>query len=149
MRVLVVGASGILAPAAATLHARGDHVIGVARSGDGMPPGVEVALVDATVGPLPTGWDAALVYAPAVSAPTLDLLRAAGRVVLVRGSRYADPALGELVVPPDTLQLGWHVAADGDVRWHTPTEVSVAAMEVLDSGDGAVLGSVRPWDHRP
>lgn len=154
-RVLVVGATGILAPAAAALAARGDEVTGVARSAAGMPDGVQALTVDARAADaFGTGrWQAALVYAPAVSDGSLEALRRVvdGRVVVVRVSAAADPARGEFALEPEVLQLGWAVdeGAPSSTRWHTPDEVSRAALAVLADGRGRVLGAVRPWPSRP
>lgn len=146
--MLVVGAGGILAPAAAALVARGDSVTGIATSIAGIPEGVEAIAADgrepATFGG--RTWDAAVVYLPAVSDASLAVLTdaVAGPVVRVAVSAAADPALGEFEVEPGALQLGWQ-----DGRWHTPAEVSAAALEVLADGAGRVLGVVRPWGERP
>ena len=67
---------------------------------------------------------------------------------IVRVSAAVDPALGDPYMPDDVLQLGWF-DEDAGPRWHTPTEVSAAALAVLDDGVGRTLGSVRPWDRRP
>src|SRR5689334_10427636 len=119
-----------------------------------MPAGVEPVVADASVDRLPTGWDAAVVYCPAVSEAAIAALDEQGRVLRVRTSAAADPQrAGEdfdpATLPADTLQLGWHLDADGDARWHTPAEVSAAALAVLDSGTSAVLGVVRPWGGHP
>jgi hypothetical protein len=154
---LVIGATGILRPAAAELVARGGHVVGVSRTG-GEVGGVVSVAVDATDAAALAAaladlrWDDALVYAPAVSVASLSHVRARTprRTVLVRTSGAADPAHGVLIVPRDTLQLGWTEAAtDEGARWHTPDEVSRAALEVLASGEAATLGTVRPWSDRP
>ncbi|MFS0895157.1 hypothetical protein [Microbacterium sp. 179-I 3D3 NHS] len=153
--ILVVGASGILAPAASVLVSRGAAVTGVGRSRP-MPDGVEAVHVDARdLGALDAAlgsrrWDAALVYDPAVTESTLPRLAAAidGRLVRVRTSAAADPAHGEPALLADTLQLGWHEEGD-EVRWHTPDEVSAAALVVFDDGDPCTLGVVRPWERRP
>ena len=155
-RTLVIGASGILAPLAAALAAAGDEVTGVARTRSA-PPGVATVLVDAGSpdalrSELGGGdWECAVVYAPAVSADSLAAVAAlvSGRTVVVRTSASADPARGPLRIPDDTLQLGWTSASDGGPRWHSPEEVSAAALLVLADGDGRVLGRVRPWDERP
>lgn len=150
-RVLVVGATGILCPAAASLVARGDAVTGVSRTSDGEPDGVQPLLGDAhDPGLFDGSWDSAVVYAPAVSDESLAAIRSRvdGRVVLVRVSAAVDPALGDPHVPGDVLQLGWF-DEDAGARWHTPTEVSAAVLAVLDDGVGRTLGSVRPWDRRP
>lgn len=153
--VLVVGASGILAPAASGLVARGARVTGISRSRP-VPRGVVPLHVDAhdlrelDRALAESRWDAALVYEPAVSAETLRRVGAAvdGRTVLVCPSGAADPALGEPAPVRDTLLLGWTRDASG-VRWHTPQEVSDAALDVLDDGAFRMLGVVRPWEDRP
>lgn len=155
MAVLVVGASGILAPAAATLLGRGEAVVGVARR-HRVPAGVEPLLLDATdaaaVGDAirERELSAAIVYEPAVTDASLAVLRShVPRVVLVRTTAAVDPALGEPARPPaDTLQLGWTAFRNG-TRWHCPEEVSAAAVDVLDDGAGRTLGSIRPWSARP
>jgi hypothetical protein len=148
MRVVVVGAGGILAPAAAALAARGDEVTGVALSCSGIPGGVVSLVADAREPATFAGrrFDAGIVYLPAVTPESLAALAdaVAGPVVRVATSSGADPALGDVVTAPWTLQLGWH-----EGRWHTPAEVSDAALEVLADGRGRVLGSVRPWEDRP
>lgn len=147
---LVVGATGILAPAASSLAARGMRVIGISRHGGADSIGVDARDADALAAALRgVAWHDALVYAPAVSDATLAFVRAStpGRCVLVRTSGAADPARGILVVPRDTLQLGWTTGPEP--RWHTPEEVSAAALEVLDDGRPRTLGTVRPWSDRP
>lgn len=148
--VLVVGATGILGPAAAAFTARGDDVIRISRSGRAGSIGVDASDAQALSEALADrSWDDALVYRPAVSDASLAFVRAAtpGRCVQVRTSAAADPALGILVIPRDTLQLGW--TGDPERRWHTPAEVSCAALEVLADGRPRTLGAVRPWNDRP
>lgn len=152
MRILVVGASGILAPAAADLIGRGHAVTGIARSGEGIPVGVESVLGDARDPATFEGLDVdrALVYRPATTEEALAVLRARARgsVVVVEVSAAADPARGPLELAPDTLLLGWEPGEAG-ARWHSPAEVSRAALEVFDDGRSRVLGAVRPWTDRP
>lgn len=153
--VLIVGASGILAPAASALVARGEAVTGIGRR-RAMPAGAaalhvdghDLAAVDHALGI--TRWTTAIVYEPAVTAATLRRIAASidDRVVLVRTSAAADPAHGAPNPEPGTLLLGW-VDDDGSVRWHTPDEISDAALEVLADGAPRILGSVRPWERRP
>ncbi|WP_426517422.1 hypothetical protein ACPPVQ_00250 [Diaminobutyricibacter sp. McL0618] len=155
--VLVIGASGILAPLAAELTGSGVRVDGIARHVTRMPDGVEPLAVDArntdSLAAATGGrrWASAVVYSPAISSTSLALIRSKvdGRLVIVRPSAAADPRLGALQVPDDTLQLGWHVQPPGGARWHTPEEVSVAALAVLRDGIGRTLGQVRPWEDRP
>lgn len=154
-RVLVIGATGILAPAVTALTSRGEDVVAVARN-PRSTPATQSAWVDARDRPLLAAsladieWDDALAYGPAVSAGSLAALRGLtpGRLVLVRTSAAADPALGTLIVPPDTLQLGWRPPGEPS-RWHTPDEVSSAALAVLADGNPHTLGAVRPWSDRP
>jgi hypothetical protein len=50
------------------------------------------------------------------------------------------------------LQLGWAAQGARGSRWHTPEEVSAAAMGELAAPWAprtVVLGSVRPWSARP
>lgn len=160
--VLVVGASGILAPAAAQLAAAdgGAPVTGIGR-GRPMPSGVEAIAVDARDAEAlrralgARRWGCAVVYAPAVTDASLPVLRAAvdGPVVLVRTSAEATPPPEEPEAPapepgPWTLQLGWATGAGG-ARWHSPEEISEAALAVLRDGAGRTLGAVRPWADRP
>lgn len=157
LRALIVGASGILAPAAAALVLRNFHVTGISRNNVGMPTGVHPLVVDAKNLPALTyavnghSWSTAIVYMPAVEEGTLALLRSivTGHLVEVRVAADADPVHGAFEVPSDTLQLGWHEAPPGAARWHTPDEVSAAALEVLSDSRGRILGAVRPWEHRP
>jgi hypothetical protein len=149
-RVLVIGATGVLAPAVAAFSSRGDDVIAVSRHGANGSIGVDAQHPDALEAALAGAqWDDAVVYRPAVSEASLRFVRAAtpGRCVQVRTSDAADPSLGILIVPRDTLQLGW--TSDPGRRWHSPAEVSCAALEVLADGRPRTLGAVRPWSDRP
>ncbi|KQZ85171.1 hypothetical protein ASD56_02045 [Microbacterium sp. Root166] len=148
--VLVIGATGILAPAAGVLRERGDEVIGMSRHGADGTIAVDAQRCNELAATLADKrWDDALVYGRAVTDSSLGYLRAAtpGRCVLVRTSAAADPAHGILIVPRDTVQLGW--TAGSEHRWHTPEEVSEAALTALDDGDPRTLGTVRPWSDRP
>jgi hypothetical protein len=150
MRVLVVGATGILRPAAATLAAEGHRVTGVARDASSVPTGVAGLSADATVPAFVAdgSWDAALVYGPAVSSASLEAIRAAvtGPVVRVLTSEAAAPDRASALSEPYVLQLGWVPLTR---RWHTAAEVSSAALQVLEDGDSRGLGVVRPWEDRP
>jgi len=157
MRVLVVGATGILRPAVGALADRGDDVTGVSRGVAGIPDGVRALAVDArdrgalaaTLGG--RAWDRAIVYRNVVRAETLPEieLRVEGRLVLIRTSGAADPSKGEPDERPNVLQLGWAADGAGGTRWHTPDEISAAAIAVLDDGEFRMLGVVRPWRDRP
>lgn len=165
-----MGATGVLRPAVEALSRRGDEVLAVARRPAPLAElaaatGAAVLAVDLSRPDLAPevvpAADAALVYRPAVGDPALQLLtrRIRDRGVLVVTSAAADPALAGAdfdlrALPPAPaaawrrLVLGW--AHDGPVtRWHTPEEISAAAVRVLDSGREEVLGAVRPWQRRP
>jgi hypothetical protein len=50
------------------------------------------------------------------------------------------------------LLLGWtHAGEDGAARWHTPAEISRAALAARGAADGSerILGVLRPWGDRP
>ncbi|MFF3172211.1 hypothetical protein ACFVQ0_06280 [Streptomyces sp. NPDC057900] len=120
-----------------------------------------------------SGLTGALVYAPsgtpaALEALTRDLV-VGGPVVLVLTSRWAAPEASTEQAgragrwTPDSLPapawpaqdcrrlvLGWHRDAGG-ARWHTPQEISAAALGLLDAPaeQDSVLGAVRPWGERP
>lgn len=149
-RVLVVGSSGILRPAVEALRADGVEVVAVSQTGADGSIAVDARDRDALETALEgRSWCRAVVYRPAVSAESLAFVRAATseRCVVVLTSDAADPALGDVVVPADTLLLGWD--ASGAARWHRPAEVSEAALAVLADGAPRILGSVRPWGGRP
>ncbi len=156
MRVLVVGATGILRPAAATLAAEGHRVTGVARDASTLPAGVAGLAADATDAfALASAlgddtWDRAIVYCPTTSAQSLSVLHSAvtGSVVRVRTSDAAAPGSPDPLVEPDVLLLGWESTAQGS-RWHTPAEVSAAALDVFETGQSRMLGVVTPWSDRP
>lgn len=163
--VAVVGATGVLRPAAERLVERGVRVVGVARTiaaleamrgalGDLFSPHP----ADTTAGcpELPLRLAGALAYGPAVGGRTVAALREAtdGTVVLVLTSAAARPGREEWSVtdlPPmpgvRRLVLGW--TASG--RWHDATAISEAALDLLgaDSDEDRVLGVVRPWAGRP
>jgi hypothetical protein len=184
--VLVIGATGILGPAVQTLVERGTSVVAVARDatalaelvqtsdGNGNGPSVTVRAVDARDAVALAGavdglsLAGAIGYGPAVSADSWTVLARLvdGPVVQVLTSSATDPSRPPLPAPTRPfarLILGW--TADG--RWHTPAEVSAAAVHVLDDAATAasraqrtpvqrnpgqetpVLGRVRPWAERP
>jgi hypothetical protein len=149
--VLVIGATGVLAPLAAGLRSRGDRVIAVSRRGGDDSIAVDATDTAALAAALGhETWSHAVVYEPAVSEESLAFVQGTtpGRCVRVRTSARADPDLGPLVVAADTLQLGWHKGTTSS-RWHTPREISEAAMRVLADGEPVTLGTVRPWSDRP
>lgn len=195
-RILVVGATGILRPAVASLVAQGWTVYALARSAAELavlahasdassvavvPVAVDytdvtalrAALQAALGAALPDsvgGIDAALIYAPAAGAETLAVLRraVAGQTVELLTSAAAEPAhavdperrvaadaepfdLAALAQPVPSpgewwrLVLGWRP----DRTWHSPAEISGAALRALQEQRNAVLGRVRPWSDRP
>ncbi|EGJ73051.1 hypothetical protein STTU_0262 [Streptomyces sp. Tu6071] len=169
----------MLRPSVRALVARGTAVTAVARDGralaklaaecgplvralaaDAGAPGFARALRDAGGR---GGFTGALVYTPALPVPRAkDLL--GGTRVLILPSAWAAPDAagpsGASAWTPDDLPaetagsrrlvLGWHAAA-GASRWHTPEEISAAALALLDAParTDAVLGAVRPWSARP
>jgi len=164
-RYVVVGATGILAPLGALLRAAGARTVGISR-GSRLGEGVwdeRVALDTQDVGAV-GDWvagragevSAVVAYSPAVGDGGWTLLGGlAGRVLVVATSRWAGPGAPD---PPwagmpgvVVLQLGWAQGERGG-RWHTPAEVSAAAMAELTAAwepRTVVLGSVRPWAARP
>ena len=165
--VLVVGATGILAPAVAELVAAGHRVLAVARTAadldalageygervrtlpaDGTDPGFVPRVADAVVGRPLAG---ALLYGPAIDHAGVTGVAglSAGPVVHVLTSAASAPG-HRLPEPPAgvrRLLLGWHPTG----RWHTAAEVSAAAVALWEAGSEAdrVLGVVRPWQERP
>jgi hypothetical protein len=161
----VIGGTGILGPAAAALGRAGTPVTVVARRA----AGPHAAAVDATdAAALARALDgaiaargpfaAALAYAPFAPAASLRAVaaRVPGTLVHVLTSRWGapgtDPATRDAWAPDGAgitrrLTLGW---APGP-RWHTPDEVSAAALAALrgDAPAEAVLGALRPWEGRP
>jgi hypothetical protein len=119
-------------------------------------------------------FSAALVYAPRAAPGVRELIaqHVDGRLVELLTSQWAAPedtdrpdAIDPDTIDPDTIDpdaidpaaldsvgvpllLGW-TADSGVPRWHTPSEISAAALEVLVHGRPAVLGTVRPWHTRP
>ena len=163
-RILVIGATRILRPAALRLADEGWEIVAMARTPEDLHrlaaerPGGIVALqgdhrrlkVLRTLLKTAGRVDAALVYAPVAGPRTLALLRSAvgGPVVQLVTSAAAAP---DAVLPPVPAQpwyqviLGWR--ADG--TWHSPAEVSDAALTALAEERDLVLGAVRPWADRP
>lgn len=161
-RVLVVGATGILRPAAVALAASGVTVLAVARTRQDLErlaqaaPGVvpvvadclrpeEVVAALATTGPRPLSG---LCYCPAADAAGRRALAALvdGPLLQLLPSAWAEPDAAAPDAGGPVLQLGWTGVPP---RWHTPDEVSTAALEAWREGRDAVLGRVRPWADRP
>lgn len=151
-----------------TLAKRGWTVAALARSGadlaalaeqcDGavQPVAVDYADVERLRSALPGQFDAALVYAPQASAAVSALLRSAvsGPLIELVTSAAAEPAADEpfdfAALAGDardrwTVLLGWRA----DRTWHSPAEISAAALRALDERRNVVLGLVRPWSDRP
>ncbi|RKS72490.1 hypothetical protein CLV35_2734 [Motilibacter peucedani] len=162
-RILVVGATRVLRPAVLRLADDGWRVVAVARTGDELE-----RLADerrGSIAPLAADrtrtkelrarltsagtLDAALVYAPGAPAALLAVLRRAvsGPVVQLLTSAAAAP---DGLMPAAPAQP-WHQVVLGwrDGRWHTPEEVSAAALTALAEERDVVLGAVRPWAERP
>jgi hypothetical protein len=104
--------------------------------------------------------DAALVYGPATSPSVVGTLSAMWPVPVVEilTSAVAAPdgtghdwSLEDLPRVPGRrhrVVLGWEPSDDGS-RWHTPEEVSAAALTALQRHGDRLLGVVAPWSERP
>lgn len=169
----MVGATGPLRPAVLRLAGAGTAVVALARrpgpladllgAGDVQPLAVDHGDPVALAAALATveRSDGALVYAPDAAEATIDTLQVAVDSPLVRllPSRWAEPsphdatpgefhlADGRWPRPAGRrhLLLGWTSGR----QWHDPDAISAAALRVLQSGQDAVLGVVRPWSSRP
>lgn len=161
MRVLVVGATGALRPAAVQLAAAGHEVYALARHPDPPPPGTVAVTADVTDVPALASaleragrFDAALVYAPAASPAARRRIADAvgGTLVELLTSDCADPATNPqgradaVESVGVALLLGWRTDGGG---WHSAEELSAAAVAVLDRPVPRTLGTVRPWSDRP
>ncbi len=169
-RLLIVGATGVLRPAALMCAGAGWTVLAVARRTDPLdelaaasggraipvpfdvfdPAAVEAALAS---GPLAGGADQAVFYIAGEHDETenaaVDLIGRAvtGNVVRILNSRWAPP--GDLPLdngrwprPPNRLHLLLGTKADGRT-WHTPEEISAVALSVLRTGKDRTLGELR------
>ena len=147
MSVLVVGATRILRPVAIALAAAGDDVLGVARTRRDLDA---LAAEYPGITGVPVDWSdrdrlaaalagrrirRAVLYCPGAPDATLRLIArtVTGAVVHVLPSAAATPGAAPVATRPRWrhLQLGW----TGDPpRWHTPEEISAAALDVLRTG---------------
>lgn len=102
---------------------------------------------------LPNRYRAALLYCPTAPLDSVMVLgERAGSVVHLLTSDAAAPErvgpsvdLTRIPAVGIRLLLGWHPAG----RWHTPQEISTAAIAVFDGGGERILGRLRPWAERP
>jgi NAD(P)-dependent dehydrogenase (short-subunit alcohol dehydrogenase family) len=178
---LVVGATGILRPAALSLLSHGSVVIAVGRDVDRLaelsaaaeaqPGQLREVRTDATdpgfvdeIGAVLSELDrtlvSAVVYAPAISAESADeiMRRWNPRLVEILTSRWAEPTVldrewtvADLPRAPDLrhrLVLGWQ-RVQSRSAWHTPEQISAAALAALDLPGDRILGRVHPWSDRP
>jgi hypothetical protein len=159
--VLVIGATRILRPAVTGLATTGADVLAVARTASdldllaGEVPAVVPVPCDAldveALGAALAGHPrpaAGLCYLPGAEADVRRGLAALvdGPLVQLLPSAAAAPNAEPADVGGPVLQLGW----TGDPpRWHSPDEISAAALAVLSTREDAVLGTVRPWTDRP
>lgn len=160
MVLLVVGGTGPLAPAVSELAGRGEDTVIVSRTPG---PGKVVAdwadpeaMAGALVG---RHFDGALIYAPGAPLASLAAAVAAvdGPSVLLLTTAWAAPGAP---APRDRLaragvadavlvRLGW-ASADGEgTRWHSPAEISRAAVDALTERADTTLGHLRPWSDLP
>lgn len=179
--VLVTAATGALGPAAAALAARGYAVTALARDRPALAGLAESAgpwlqplaadFADPALAELLGRaeqnlgrFTGALLYCPGASPWALQTLyeaTAGPSTVRLLTSAWAEPPADRPTAlprrPPGnpkgvrTLLLGWYAPQDGDTRWHTPQELSDAALELFDAPgvETQTLGSVRPWTDRP
>ncbi len=164
-RVLIVGATGVLRPAALSCLARGWAVTAVARTPAGLallvaeagpritPVPLDVYDEHAVGAALREAFDDALLYLAAgdddAENSAADRLqsRVRGTTVRILTSRWTPSAELPAGRWPAArrrvhLLLGEHRdQTTGDARWHTPPEVSAAAISVLDSGSDSILGT--------
>lgn len=125
----------------------------------GLPGGLERALVESIAAR--GAFDLALVYTPGGATVARAALAAHPPEVMVdlltssHGAPGTDDGDRERValrgrIRSVRLLLGW---SDEGVatRWHTPDEISEAALESLEAADGSelTLGALRPWRDRP
>jgi nucleoside-diphosphate-sugar epimerase len=169
--VLVVGATRILRPAVEQLAAAGHDVVAVARDADDLA-GL-AATSPGRITACPADWsdppafaaalfgrrfDHALAYCPdapqaslstlrdCVDGPSVRVVTSAAARPAVSGTEPFDPSRLPPVPPPwHRLVLGW----TPERRWHTPAEVSAAALDTLRAEQDRILGTVRPWSDRP
>lgn len=172
MHSLVVGGTGILRPAAETLAERGWPVTVLARGATDEGPRRFAAAVDAGDAPaLGAALDEAisargpfglaLVYAPFAPAASMEAIavRVPGRLIYVLTSEWgapdADRDARDAWAPDGAadltqrITLGWTYEGNG-ARWHTPEEVSRAALDALEGGaPETTLGTLRLWSECP
>lgn len=165
-----MGATRVLRPAVEELIADGSEVVAVARSRRDLVeaksqvgPSFDSLAVDyldlAALAALADfgAFDAALIYAPGATTAAMQLFRnvVKGPIVEILGSQAAGEhpdapfSLDQIPVRyPDrwnALVLGW----TADYRWHSPEQISQAALNALRMRANGQLGLLRPWADRP
>ncbi len=161
--VLVIGGTGILSPAVRVLVDRGSRVSVVSRSGHGVPAGADAVVADVTeVAALAAALDLAigergplglaLAYQPFAPAGAWTVLasRVCGPLVALLTSGHAAPRDAPAPPLPEGIAQGaevWHLLlgwcppeAGLPARWHTPREISAAALDVA----GTALSTASP-----
>ena len=172
--VLVIGATGILLPAVLSLSAAGLDVVAVGRDDRKLAPlaaatsvvtingdlhdasALEATLRNARIEPA-----GAIIYSADASATELRKIGALvnGPRLYVLASQFGAPPGDDQqgVVDSEALDqtlhgcvliLGWAATPSGP-RWHSPDEVSSAALEHFRARSSGTLGTVRPWSQRP
>ena len=166
----MIGGTRILRPLVLALAARGEDVTVVARTQTALDElrreargevralrcdyGDSLGFVALLERELP--FAVAVAYMPGAPAASVRAVAAsAEQIVHVLPSAFARPGIAgdelEAAAPAARgrtaqLLLGWTQQR----RWHTPDQISVAALDLLDSGrPEGVLGLTRPWDDRP
>lgn len=176
--VLVVGGTGMLAPAVAALAAQGSPTFVVARRPQrlGMVTGVvpvvgdwrDPAALTGAVRQALTSHGCSVVdravtwihgpYRDRMHEALAGILAPDAVVVSLHGSAGADPSRTAPAAPPvhapprryRTVVLGFADQPAGGTRWLTHQEISQAALAALDDPQPIqVAGRVSPWQDRP
>ena len=176
--LLVIGASGILAPLVREMAGSGTPVLAVGRRSEALAEltaepalagRIQTLALDAGDPTAPARLSAhgpfanAVLYGPATDADTRRALLdgVEGPAVLVLTSAAADPRrvgedlevafarLVEAVRPRPADRVLVLGWVRTSRRWHTPEEVSRAAAHSLSRAGDATLGALRPWSERP
>jgi len=176
---LVIGATGILRPAAHHLLQHGVDVVAVGRDparfdalreATADTPGTLIELpadaasrsfadeLDALLLRDSTTLSDVLAYAPATTVAVLTALSVDGAIptVEVVTSAVARPGgpdrpwtLGDLPERPWRRLVLGWWYRDGVPTWHDADQISAAALAVRDGTGDHLLGSVTPWSDRP
>ncbi|KAK9323795.1 hypothetical protein V1517DRAFT_87095 [Lipomyces orientalis] len=156
---LTVGGTGMLASATRWLVDRSERTILVSRSAN------QFTCDDARFVPVSADWkhpsfvsligeaikhlgpiQQALLWLhdPEAILPSLLPLLGTARVVLVLGSRQAQPAIPSDAAPFAIVRLG-SVMTNSGRRWLTHDEISEGAIAALQDGQSRIIGDIAGW----